>query len=413
MRSDLIEISENNFQYAEKLEIHELAMLMPPMTEEEFENLKKDIEENGLQNPVVLFEDKILDGRNRYRACKELGIEPATKEYKGSSPAFFVFSQNVKRRHLTKSQLATVAVIFMPELEKEAKERQRLSGGDRKSDSANLREPIADSGKASEKAAKLTGASPRYVEEAKKLQDENPELFEQVNSGKKTIHEAVKEIKRDERQKKRSDLIIPENINIDIQCGDFRKLMKNLPDNSVSLILTDPPYPKEYLPLWKDLSREAKRVLKPGGFLISYSGQAYLPKVINSLSENLEYYWLGMLYHKGRAGQRFEVNMFNRAKPILFFYKPPLTKQEKWIDDVIISERPDKDFHEWGQSVNPCEKIIEAFSQPGEMVLDPMFGGGSVIEASVNNKRNVIGFEINQESFDLVQERIKKGGEKA
>ncbi len=50
---------------------------------------------------------------------------------------------------------------------------------------------------------------------------------------------------------------------------DFRNV--NIKDNSIDLILTDPPYPKEYLPLWKDLSFFASRVLKPSKFLLTYS----------------------------------------------------------------------------------------------------------------------------------------------
>jgi hypothetical protein len=56
------------------LEPHPLAGLFPPMGRYEYEELKADILRNGLQMPIVLFEERILDGRNRYRACKEAGI---------------------------------------------------------------------------------------------------------------------------------------------------------------------------------------------------------------------------------------------------------------------------------------------------------------------------------------------------
>lgn len=71
------------------------------MAGEEYESFKADIAANGCHNPVWTFEGKILDGRNRYRACTELGIEPVFAEYDGSDPAGFVESQNKHRRHLT------------------------------------------------------------------------------------------------------------------------------------------------------------------------------------------------------------------------------------------------------------------------------------------------------------------------
>jgi len=217
-----------------------------------------------------------------------------------------------------------------------------------------------------------------------------------------TVKQLKTEIKRSRIENRRP---IKKGSAIELFNTDFREA--RITPGSVDLILTDPPYPKDYLELWSELSAFASNVLKPGGFLISYSGQAYLPEIIESLSEKLEYYWLGMLYHKGQAGQRFEVNMFNRAKPILFFYKPPMKKQDTWIEDVLISIKPDKDIHDWGQSVEPLITLIEAFTDPGEVVLDPFVGGGSVVEASTKIKRTVIGIEKDPDTFKQLKKRVK------
>src|SRR5262249_5145016 len=66
--------------------------------------LLDDIKKHGLQAPISLYQGKILDGRNRYRACRELGIECQTREYRGDDPAGFVLSMNLHRRHLTQEQ---------------------------------------------------------------------------------------------------------------------------------------------------------------------------------------------------------------------------------------------------------------------------------------------------------------------
>jgi len=215
--------------------------------------------------------------------------------------------------------------------------------------------------------------------------------------------QAIAEYKKVKRKLQLAQ-IEPSQINL--KPGDFRDLIKELANDSIDLILTDPPYSKEFLPLWEDLAKEAERVLKPSSFLIAYSGQNYLPQVLKMLSQHLDYYWTGMLYHRGPTAQRFEVNMWNRAKPILFFQKPPLLKQVDWIEDVIISKKPDKDYHNWGQNVEPLKKLINCFSLPHQIILDPLAGGGSVIEACIATKRNIIAFEKDADTYKVLKERF-------
>lgn len=75
----------------------------------EFERLVADIAEQGLLNPITLYQGQILDGRNRERACRAAGVEPRYVEFEGKDPAAFVLSQNLARRHLGPSERAMVA----------------------------------------------------------------------------------------------------------------------------------------------------------------------------------------------------------------------------------------------------------------------------------------------------------------
>ena len=84
-------------------EIHPLALRMPEMSATDFSLLKESIQRDGLLNPIVLFERRILDGRHRYRVCQELQIVAEFVEYRGSTPATFVFGNNVPRRQLSVS----------------------------------------------------------------------------------------------------------------------------------------------------------------------------------------------------------------------------------------------------------------------------------------------------------------------
>jgi hypothetical protein len=85
---------------AHKLPVHPLARAIPPMTDREFVNFKADVREKGQLKPITLYESSILDGIHRQCACFQLGIAPTTEDYLGPSPAGFVISVNVKRRHL-------------------------------------------------------------------------------------------------------------------------------------------------------------------------------------------------------------------------------------------------------------------------------------------------------------------------
>ena len=106
---------------------HPLAELFPLMEGAAFEALVADIRANGLMNPITLCNDKLLDGRNRHRACSEAGVQPIFDVYDGPDPLAFVLSQNVERRHLDENQRAMIAAKLenMPHGRSEKKDAYR------------------------------------------------------------------------------------------------------------------------------------------------------------------------------------------------------------------------------------------------------------------------------------------------
>ena len=103
----------------DEMKYHDAANLFPMMDNETFDALRVDIAEHGLREPIVLFDGEILDGRNRHRACDDLGIEPDFTRYAGDSPVAYVVSLNLHRRHLDTGQRSMIGLKMKPMLEAE------------------------------------------------------------------------------------------------------------------------------------------------------------------------------------------------------------------------------------------------------------------------------------------------------
>ena len=160
---------------------HPAASLFPLLDEDssEFKGLVENIKANGQREAIKLLKTEILDGRNRYRACQQLGIEPRYDRLPiDTNPIEYVLSANMHRRHLRESQRAIIG----------AKAVTTTHGGDRKSQDADLRVNEITQ----EQAAKLAGVSKRLMTDAVKILSD-PELVKKVWEGKMAVSAAGKE----------------------------------------------------------------------------------------------------------------------------------------------------------------------------------------------------------------------------
>jgi hypothetical protein len=169
-----------------EFDFHPYANIFPLMEGDEFKRFKDDLRTKKQQEPIVMFEGKILDGRNRFNACKDLGLTPATKPYEGSDPLGFVLSANLHRRHLNESQRAMVAAKLVTT---KLGDNQHAKG-----------KPIDQPS-----AAKMLNVSAKSVQRAKDVLDKAvPELVKAVEQNKVKVSAAAKKlaIKSAEEQKK-------------------------------------------------------------------------------------------------------------------------------------------------------------------------------------------------------------------
>ncbi len=170
-----------------KLEVHPIAAMFPLMEGQEFEELVADIRANGLRNPILLDrQGRILDGRNRLRACLAAGVEPRFETWNGEgSELELIVSLNLRRRHLNESQRAMLAARLKDKLAEENRNRLIPKG----ISTANLQ-----SGDSAERAAVLLNVSPRSVAHAAKLLKlADSDLVVLVDAGKLSVSAAVEQ----------------------------------------------------------------------------------------------------------------------------------------------------------------------------------------------------------------------------
>jgi hypothetical protein len=225
-------------------------------------------------------------------------------------------------------------------------------------------------GKARDVAAKIFGVSGRYVQYGKAINEKDPNLAKEIRDGKKSITEAINQINRAERiikLKKNGKKYRAKN-NIQIVCADFYQWSKeNLKDNSIDLIMSEPPCTKKDLPLWEKLAEESTRVLKPSGFLVAYCGHRYIDKVIHILSKHLNYHWLYSISLNGNGKDFSQKNkIIEKWQPALVYHKRPF-KQDRISKDFSKDSGKDTNSHNNQLTDNGFSYFMEMLSSPGDI----------------------------------------------
>lgn len=180
-----------------------------------------------------------------------------------------------------------------------------------------------------------------------------------------------------------------------VKSGDFRIVLDDdaVQPDSVDLILTDPPYAVEHIGLWDDLGEFAARVLRPGGSLVAYSGQATLPDALDALRSHLRYWWTLALIHKHGGQQLPGKWVLSEWKPILWFVKEH-REGTSYVADTVSGAKPRKDAHEWAQGIAESVYVINQLTEAGALVVDPFSGSGTVALAAKETGRRFVGAEI-------------------
>ena len=235
---------------------------------------------------------------------------------------------------------------------------------------------------------------------------------------------------------------------IELMKGDCLEMMKSIPDSSVDLILTDPPYGTTackwdsvipFEPMWAEL----KRVIKPNGAIVLFGNEPFSSLLITSNLKGFKYRmdWnkkipSGMSYAKYRPMQQTEDICVFTSKGERSVYHPQMVKREKPIrsggmknsDSAATNGyKPLNKTYEFKNpvtliefdkvrkgSLHPTQKpvalleyLIKTYTQENETVLDFTFGSGSTGVACVNTNRGFIGIELDENYFNIAEKRIQ------
>lgn len=232
---------------------------------------------------------------------------------------------------------------------------------------------------------------------------------------------------------------------IEIKNGDALELFKNIKDNSIDLIVADPPYNlnkdygnnsdtksfEEYIKFTEDWTREAKRVLKPTGTIYVFMGFRFISYLYQILEKSQKlnfnnwicwYYTQGIGKKKGFSPRHDDILMFTKTDKFTFnldsirvpqkFYRSVNNMRganpgDVWEFSHVHYCQENRQNHPTQKPEGLIERMVLASSNEGDIVLDPFSGSGTTLRVCQQLNRKGIGFELNQEYVLMTEERLK------
>jgi len=435
---------------------------IPKLKPSELAALEASIVAEGCRDPLVVWsregkDDVLVDGHNRKAICDRLGVQYQTTPMSFDNRQAVIdwmLRHQLGRRNLSKEAAADlIGQVY--------NQRKQTKGGDRKSNPQNegligeMADVVADElgvGRATverdgayaaaiDRLTSLLGVERDDIRDSEFIRDGETvkgrklrmadviELGKQpgtYETGKKagkpyglsdddvvavwkkltdegdsctSVKAAVRELRNEKAARKvkaaKDDLV-------EVRLGDFVEIAKDMPDGSVDIIITDPPYPHEFIGCWSQLSEVAARILKPHGLCIAYSGKLHLDDCMARLGEHLSFYWQ-IVFMQTVMPTIHPRKVNTKYKPILVFQNVPAGEKvrahDRYFIDVIEGEKVEKDAHEWQQSADGVEKLIDIFTNVNDLIFEPFSGGGTTALVAKHMNRRCIACEIDKKAY--------------
>lgn len=399
----------------------------PELAGVEYDVLRDDVATRGVLVPVEIgaVTGQVLDGRARVRACEELGITRYPRVVRAGlltdeDRQAHSRALNLLRRHLSQQERAAhvralrLAGWSSRTIAQETGASQSTVVRDLRSRPESDDSPAAvvgadgksyparSSGRHASVYASSRGEQARAESALSVLGPDAPGKAIDLRRAERLVRDATAAARQTGPAP-----VLPDAAAV--RHCDLRDL--DVADRSVDLLLTDPPYLASTLSVYDDLGRLAARALTPGGLLIAYSGLLHLPQVIAMLSAHVPYWWMFAALHDvgSGIGQIRQVNVGAAWKPLVVFRQPGGSGLPPWTLDVVTGGKREKTSgHPWEQSESEAASLIKSLTQPGDLVLDPFCGSGTVPAAAVRAGRRALACDVDAASVRMTVERVAR-----
>jgi hypothetical protein len=381
----------------------EFAALIAPLSSEEYQQLEANLIAEGCRDALVVWRGLLVDGHNRLAICNHHGIPYDTTEIQlpdRESARLWIEENQIGRRNLSNDQRAAVAYRIMQRRVAISKKQRAAKAGASPGSGILVvhgSHQVGSTPRQRERTAREHHISTRKIREIAALAKTDPDIITRIVNGEVSLRDA-KDFSLDRVRQRNITAALKTHVRGEgIHTGHMKRLFRILDDNSVDLFITDPPWEKKAMPVYSELAKLAQQKLKPGGFCLVLCGQLYLNEIIARLSESLDWYWLCGVKFSGSHSRIWPRKISNGFKPILVFAKRPAPTKPKheWLADLVHRTHADKSHHRHGQGVGDSQYYIERLTLPGELVVDPFVGGGTVPEICATIGRRFVGTELN------------------
>ncbi len=400
-----------------------LKELLPPLSPEEYAELKESIRRDGVLVPsIVDAEGNIIDGDHRERACAEIGIfcPREVREFASDAEKLqLAIRLNVSRRHLTRAQKRELITTYLkvdPAInDRHLGDLLKVS----KNTVASSREALESTGQIDHlpyrtgRDGKLRPASHKRIiantpREFQKALEAMPNLPASCEGKLLDAGTAARRAKKNITREKWAGAIIEPTPNDDVRLFHcrFQELEERagLSPESVKAMIFDPPYGDDFFPQISELAQLAARLLVEGGFFVAMLGKLRLDRIMTELGKHLNYGWMHASVWQGDGNIIWPRQVISRWKPLLIFTKGSWPEIGRWSDVTKVPK--EKTWHDWQQPLEEFEAMVRYFSHPGDLVVDPCGGSFTTAVACKKWGRKFCGCDVDEQCILKGQARL-------
>ena len=409
--------------------LQELEILIPPLTSEEFKQLERNILEEGIRDPLVTWNGILVDGHNRYRIATEYDIDFVTveKEFTDMNAVkeWMIYNQ-FGRRNLPAYERGKLALRLKDIFRQKAKENQAIQFKGNSLSQISVEVKHIDTQK---EIAKIANVSHDTINKIENIEAKaTDEVKQKLSSGTMSINEAYKEIKKEEKQEnlenkkkeyteqyKTQIRVVPE-----ITCTDAVSYLKTFEDNSIDLLITDPPYATDI----KDIKSFTKEWIEIALLKVKANGRIYIcsgayPEEIQAFTDVLlnqskfivdnPLIWT----YRNTLGVTPKMKYNLNYQLIWHLYSNDSNELDTSITNEMFSVQdinaPDgrigNRLHTWQKPDELANRLIRHGSKKGDLVVDCFACTATFLIAAAKFDRIAKGCDISEDNLEIAKQR--------